>query len=117
MSADPKQLEDVLEARTFQTLVSFGAPLEEKMNALRLIRHPAIYKQIFRVGEYRRIREKNCYQIVIPGNTWRYGYLDGPIEEPFESKEISFWTCIAEEEGRLKAEFAFPFNALVCLTQ
>lgn len=115
-SGRPDLLEKYLESDTFRRLRDHGPPLEETMASLRLITHPARFHRSFQLGTYREIEGEYCYKIILP-EEGRYRFLDGPIPEPYRFKEITFWTCLSEQEGQLKAKFAYPLNALVCLTQ
>jgi hypothetical protein len=110
-------LRELLDEESLSRLVYPGSPsLEDSMEALRTVRHPARFKRILRMGETRIVKGKQCHQIILP-REGRYGYLDGPIEPPFQYKQIDFWLCVTRKEGALKAYLHFPLNDLTCLIQ
>jgi hypothetical protein len=87
------------------------------MRILREVTHPERFYRAIGVGEERVIEGKACVQIILP-REGRYGLnLDETVPEPYRYRQIDLWTCLSIEEGQLKASFAYPFNALICLTQ
>jgi hypothetical protein len=109
-------LRTMLARESFEKLEKVGLPLEKKMSILREIKHPARFVQVIRIGEERVVEGKACVQIILP-REGRYKYMDGVVPEPYRYRQIDLWTCLSVEEGQLKASFAYPFNALICLTQ
>ncbi|NJO56757.1 MAG: hypothetical protein HC834_11005 [Rhodospirillales bacterium] len=99
-----------------RSLESADLKPEEFSVLLPKLRHPARFNRVFRLGEKSDDGKKRCQQIILPHER-RYGYLDGPVEEPFGFKQIAFWACFHRVDGRVKVQLGFPLNDLVCLLQ
>lgn len=112
-----KDLQSLLAARDLELLEDRGVPVERKMDVLKAASHPAGYRKTIEIGARKEFEENTCYEMRMPCRKRGFDRLPWTVDEQCQLREIEFWMCTTYEEGRLRATFDHPMNALLLLLQ